>query len=573
MAHCPLAGPSPSRILIPTRTGGEILVANLLAQGATHAFAVPGESYLPVLDALYDARDRMQLVVCRQEGGAAYMAEAFGKLTGRPGIAFVTRGPGATNASIGVHAAMQDSSPMILFVGQVGGDFVDREAFQEIDYRRMFGDVAKWAAQIDRADRIPEYVAHAYRIAMSGRPGPVVLALPEDMLSTPAACADAPRIEAVAAAPDAALVAAAADRLAGAKRPLVLVGGSRWDAEACRTLREFAEAWEVPVACGFRNQDLFDNRHALYAGDVGIGINPRLAARVRDADVLLVIGERLGEMTTSGYTLLVPPMTAQTLIHVHPGAEELGRVYQPELAIAATPGAFLAALSALPRPETRCAEGQTGDAHADYLAWQAPRPVPGDVDLWQIVRWIDERLPDTAIVTNGAGNYATWMHRLYRYRGFRTQLAPYVGSMGYGVPAAVAAKTVHPDRVVLSWNGDGCFLMNGQELATAVQYGLAIVFVVVDNGMYGTIRMHQERTYPARDYGTALVNPDFAALARAFGAHGETVARTAEFAPAFERALAAGRPAVLHLKLDPQALTMNATLDALREQGLAARRA
>ncbi len=573
MGDRPPAGLRPPSIVIPTRTGGEILVANLLAQGATHAFAVPGESYLAVLDALFDARDRLQLVVCRQEGGAAYMAEAFGKLTGRPGIAFVTRGPGATNASIGVHAAMQDSSPMILFIGQVGGDFVDREAFQEIDYRRMFGSVAKWAAQIDRAERIPEYVAHAYRTAMSGRPGPVVLALPEDMLSTQAACVDAPRVDAVVAAPDAGLVAAAADRLANAKRPLLLVGGSRWDTDACRMLQAVAETYAVPVACGFRNQDLFDNRHALYAGDVGIGINPRLAARVREADVLLAIGERLGEMTTSGYTLLVPPVPAQTLIHVHPGADELGRVYQPAIAIAATPGAFLAALAALPRSGTgACRRAAPPTRTPSTSRGKRRDPFPGMSTCGRSCAGSTQRLPDTAIVTNGAGNYATWMHRLYRYRGFRTQLAPYLGSMGYGVPAAVAAKAVHPDRVVLSWNGDGCFLMNGQELATAVQYGLAIVFVVVDNGMYGTIRMHQERTYPARDYGTALVNPDFAALARAFGAFGETVVRTADFAPAFERALAAGRPALLHLKLDPQALTMNATLDALREQGVAARK-
>jgi acetolactate synthase-1/2/3 large subunit len=557
----------------PSRSGGEILVANLVAQGATHAFAVPGESFLAVLDALYDARDRLSLIVCRQEGGAAYMAEAFGKLTGRPGIAMVTRGPGATNASIGVHAAAQDSTPMIVFVGQVGGDFADREAFQEIDYRRMFGGVAKWAAQIDRAERIPEYVAHAYRVAMSGRPGPVVLALPEDMLMAEATCTDVACVDPVLTAADPAQVAAAAQRLADAKRPLVLVGGSRWDAQACRALQGIAEAYSVPVACGFRNQDLFDNRHALYAGDVGIGINPRLAARVRDADVLLVVGERLGEITTSGYTLVVPPVPAQALIHVHPGAEELGRVYQPAIAIAATPGAFLASLAALPRPVPRVASAGVPDAHAEYLAWQAPRPVPGELDLWQIVRWLDARLPDDAILANGAGNYATWLHRLYRYRGFRTQLAPYLGSMGYGVPAAVAAKLVHPGRLVLSWNGDGCFLMNGQELATAVQYGLAVVFVVVDNGMYGTIRMHQERTYPAREHGTALVNPDFAALARAYGAHGETIARTAEFAPAFERAIASGRPALLHLKLDPQALTMNATLDELRAQEFAARKA
>ncbi len=552
-----------------SRTGGEILVANLVAQGATHAFAVPGESYLAVLDALYDVRDRLSLVVCRQEGGAAYMAEAYGKLTGRPGIALVTRGPGATNAAIGVHAAAQDSTPMVLLVGQVGSDFVDREAFQEIDYRRMFGAVAKWAAQIDRADRIPEYVAHAFRTAMSGRPGPVVLALPEDMLSARAEVADAPGVDAVGAAPAPALVAAAVEKLAAAKRPLVIVGGSRWDAAACRSLRDAAEALAVPVACGFRSQDLFDNRHPLYAGDVGIGINPKLAARIRDADVLLVIGERLGEMTTSGYTLLAPPVPAQTLIHVHPGADELGRVYQPALAIAATPGEFLAALRTPRLHASTSAPARAAAAHADYLEWQAPRPVPGELDLWRIVQWLDAHLPDDAIVANGAGNYSTWLHRLYRYRGFRTQLAPYVGSMGYGVPAAIAAKAVHPDRLVVSWNGDGCFLMNGQELATAVQYGLGVIFVVVDNAMYGTIRMHQERTYPGRVHGTGLVSPDFAAFARAFGAHGETVARTDEFAPAFERARAAGGPALLHLRLDPQALTMNASLDALRAEGAA----
>ncbi len=551
------------------RTGGEILVANLVAQGVTRAFAVPGESYLAVLDALYDARDRIELVVCRQEGGAAYMAEAHGKLTGRPGVVLVTRGPGATNAAIGVHAAAQDSTPMVLLVGQVGSDFVDREAFQEIDYRRMFGSVAKWAAQVDRADRIPEYVAHAWRTAMSGRPGPVVLALPEDVLSARSEAVDVARVDAVAAAPDSELVAEAARRIGVAKRPLVIVGGSRWDAAACRALLEVAEALELPVACGFRNQDLFDNRHRLYAGDVGIGINPKLAARIRDADVLLVIGERLGEMTTSGYSLLEAPVPAQALIHVHPGADELGRVYQPALAIAATPGAFLTALAVHMPAATDEAAAHAAAAHAEYVAWQAPRAVPGALDLWQIVQWLDARLPDDAIVANGAGNYSTWLHRLYRYRGFRTQLAPYVGSMGYGVPAAIAAKALHRDRMVLSWNGDGCFLMNGQELATAVQYGLAIVFVVVDNAMYGTIRMHQERTYPGRVHGTALANPDFAAFARAFGAHAETVARTEEFAPAFERAVEAGRPALLHLTLDPQALTMNASLDALRAQGMA----
>ena len=554
------------------RTGGEILVANLVAQGATHAFCVPGESYLAVLDALYDVRDRLQLFVCRQEGGVAFMAEASGKLTGRPGIAFVTRGPGASNAAIGIHTAAQDSTPMIVFVGHVGGDFADREAFQEIDYRRMYGSIAKWVAHIERPERIPEYVARAYRVAMSGRPGPVVLALPEDMLTIRATCADAARVEPVAAAPESVQVAAALRLVANAARPLVLVGGSRWDHDACAALVRFAEAHALPVACAFRSQDLFDNRHPHYAGDVGVGVNPKLAARIRDADVLLVIGERLGEMTTSGYALLQAPTPKQTLIHVHPGAEELGRVYQPALAIAATPGSFLAAMNALPAPDPDLARVGLADARADLAAWRAPRPAPGSLDLWQVMAWLDRRLPDDAIVTNGAGNYAVWLHRLYRYRGYRTQLAPYSGAMGYGVPAAVAAKAIHPQRLVVSWNGDGCFLMNGQELATAVQYRLAVLFIVVDNGMYGTIRMHQERNYPARVHGTALDNPDFAALARAYGAHGETVTRTEEFAPAFERALATGRPALLHLKLDPQALTMNASLDQLREQGLAATR-
>ena len=549
------------------RTGGEILVANLIAQGATLAFCVPGESYLPVLDALHDVRDRLRLIVCRQEGGVAYMAEAHGKLTGRPGIAFVTRGPGASNAAIGIHTAAQDSTPVIVFVGQVGSDFADREAFQEIDYRRMYGSVAKWVAQIDRAERIPEYVARAYRAAMSGRPGPVVLALPEDMLAARAHCADVARVEPVGAAPDALEIVAARALLASSKRPLVLAGGSRWDVDACAALQRFAEGNDLPVACAFRNQDLFDNRHPNYAGDVGVGVSPRLATRIRDADVLLVIGERLGEMTTSGYTLLASPTPSQALVHVHPDAGELGRVYQPAIAIAATPGAFLAAMNRESPLDATSWRGALASAREDSLAWRTPRPIPGALDMWQVVSWLDANLPDDAILTNGAGNYTVWLHRLYRYRGFRTQLAPYSGAMGYGVPAAVAAKAAHPGRTVVSWNGDGCFLMNGQELATAVQYDLAVIFIVVDNGMYGTIRMHQERNYPARVSGTDLRNPDFAALARAYGAHGETVLRTGDFAPAFQRATASGKPALLHLKLDPQAITPNITLDALRAQG------
>jgi acetolactate synthase I/II/III large subunit len=548
------------------RTGGQILVANLLAQGADLAFCVPGESYLPVLDALYDARDRLRLIVCRQEGGAAYMAEAYGKLTGRPGIALVTRGPGASNAAVGIHTAAQDSSPMIVFVGQVGSDFADREAFQEIDYRRMYGSSVKWVAQIDRADRIPEYVARAFRVAQSGRPGPVVLALPEDMLVSSAAVDDAARVEPTTLHPAPEAIAALRAKLETARRPLVLAGGSGWNERACADLARFVAANALPVACAFRNQDLVDNRDEHYAGEVSIGPNPKLAARVRDADLLLVIGERLGEMVTSGYTLLSVPNPAQTLVHLHPGADELGKVYQPSLAIAASLPAACAALADMPPIAAPGWAGSAAEAHAEYLAWQSPRPMPGELDLWQVVGFLRDRLPEDAILVNGAGNYATWLHRLYRYPRYRTQLAPYSGSMGYGVPAAIAAKAVCPERIVVSWNGDGCFLMNGQELATAVQYGLNVIFVVVDNGMYGTIRMHQEKHYPGRVYGTDLVNPDFAALARAYGARGESVNRTVEFAPAFERALAHDGPSLLHLRIDPQAITMNATIDQLRAQ-------
>lgn len=552
------------------RSGGEILVASLLAQHATHAFGVPGESYLAVLDALHDVADRLRFIVCRHEGGAAYMAEAFGKLTGRPGLAFVTRGPGASNATIGIHTAKQDSSPLIVFVGQAATDTLDRESFQEIDYRRMYAPVAKWAAQIDRVERIPEYIAHAYRLAMSGRPGPVVLALPEDVLTARADVADVPYVDAVAAAPSPADLATVQMLLRDAQRPFVFVGGSRWDDAGRLALARFAATTGIPVGTSFRHQDLLDNRDPQYAGDVGIGIDPKLAARVRDADVLLVIGERLGETTTSGYTLLDVPVPKQVLVHVHPDASELGRVYQPRVAIAATPAAFLDAL------DTASFAGRfralSTRAHADYEAWRAPRPVPGAVDLWRVVEWLDERLPRDAVLTNGAGNHAAWVHRVFHYGGARRQLAPYSGSMGYGVPSAITAKLLYPERVVVSWNGDGCYLMNGQELATAIQYDIRVVFVVVDNGMYGTIRMHQEREYPGRVSGTSLVNPDFAALARAYGAHGETVEMTEQFAPAFERALASGRTSLLHVKTDPQALTMNASLDALREQGLAKQR-
>jgi acetolactate synthase-1/2/3 large subunit len=554
------------------RTGGELVVASLLAQGATHAFGVPGESYLAVLDALYDVRERLRFVICRHEGGAAYMAEAYGKLTGRPGVALVTRGPGASNAAIGIHVAQQDSTPMIVLVGQVGTEMADREAFQEVDYRRMYGSIAKWVAQIDRVERVPEYVAQAYRQACAGRPGPVVLALPEDMLTARADVADPPRVEAVPTSPTSADMARVHDLLAVARRPLCIVGGRRWDDDAVAALQRFAAATGMPVACAFRHQDLFDNRHAQYAGDVGIGINPKLAARVRDADLLVVIGERLGEMTTSAYTLLDVPVPAQRLVHVHPGVEELGRVYQPTVAIAATPREFVDALDTarLARPGWH---EQSAVAHADYEAWRSIRQAPGEVDPGALVRALDETLPDDAIVCNGAGNYTVWLHRAFRYRRYATQLAPYAGAMGYAVPAAVAAKLVHPDRTVISWNGDGCFQMNGQEIATAVQYRLPIVFVVLDNGMYGTIRMHQERHYPGRVSGTELVNPDFAALARACGAEAETIRRTDAFAPALARAMASARPTLLHVLVDPEALTPNASLSALRAQGEANRAA
>jgi acetolactate synthase-1/2/3 large subunit len=555
---------------MPVRSGGELVVASLLAQGVTHAFGVPGESYLAVLDALHDAAGRLRFIVCRHEGGAAYMGEAFGKLTGRPGVVFVTRGPGASNAAVGIHTAAQDSTPLVVFVGQVGTDALDREAFQEVDYRRMYGSIVKWAAQVDRVERIPEYVAQAFRRAMAGRPGPVVLALPEDVLTARADVADPPRVEAIPTAPAPIDVQRAQELLAGARSPLCIVGGRRWDATAVDALRRLAETTGLAVACAFRHQDLFDNRHPQYAGDVGIAINPKLAARVRDADVLLVIGERLGEMTTSGYTLLEIPQPRQQLIHVHPGPEELGRVYQPAVAIAATPGEFIAALDASRVANTHW-RAQAHAAHADYDAWRVPRAAPGAVDPGALVRLLDETLPEDAIVTNGAGNYTVWLHRGFRYKARGTQLAPYSGSMGYGVPAAVAAKVLHPDRVVVSWNGDGCFQMNMQEIGTAAQYGLGVIFVVIDNGMYGTIRMHQERTYPGRVSGTDLVNPDFAALARAYGAHAETVRRTEDFAPAFTRARAGNGPSLLHVLLDPQALTPNASLDALRAQGLAAR--
>ena len=558
---------------LKARHGGRILADALAGHGVRAAFGVPGESFLPVLDSLHDLKERLKFVICRQEGGASYMAEAWAKLTGEPGVLFVTRGPGATNGSVGVHTAFQDSSPMLVLVGQVGNEFVEREAFQEIDYRRMYGPLTKWVAQIDRAERIPEYVSHAFHVATSGRPGPVLLALPEDMLFSEAVVADAPRYRAPKAAPAPADLQELERLLGAAKNPLVLVGGGGWTSRAIDALRGWAEKTGIPVGASFRCQDYFDNRHPNYAGDVGIGLNPKLAQRVKEADLLLVIGARLGEMTTSGYTLLEVPVPRQKLVHVHAGAEELGRVYQATLPIVSSYEEFVLALSALNLKSNW--QENTREIHEAYLEWNRPVSMPGALHYGEVIAWLSAHLPEDAIVTNGAGNFASWLHRHFRYKGWqggaRTQLAPTSGSMGYSVPAAVAAKILHPKRTVVAVAGDGEFLMNGQELATAVQHGASIVVLVVNNGMYGTIRMHQEREFPARVSGTELKNPDFAAYARAFGGHGETVERTADFAPAFQRAVASGKPAVVELRIDPEAITPTATLSGLRAAALGKR--
>ena len=552
---------------LKTRHGGRILADALVAQGVKLAFGVPGESYLPVLDGLHDLQERLRFVICRQEGGASYMAEAYGKLTGEPGVLFVTRGPGATNGAIGVHTGFQDSTPMVVFIGQVGNEFAEREAFQEMDYRRMYGQMAKWVAQIDRVERIPEYVSHAFHAAMAGRPGPVVLALPEDTLFAEAAVADVPHYHTVRPSPSPADMQKLNELLSKAKSPFVLLGGGGWNWESCRALQSWIESAGLPAGTSFRCQDLFDNRSPNYAGDVGIGINPKLAQRVKDADVLLVIGARLGEMTTSAYSLVEVPVPRQTLIHVHAGAEELGRVYRPALPINSGYPQFVKALEKI-QIKNEAWKAQTAAARKEYMEWTEPRPMPGKLQYGEIVRSLSDQLPEDTIVAGGAGNFAGWLHRHWRYKGFRTQLGPTNGSMGYGYPAAVAAKLAAPSRNVIAFCGDGDFLMNGQEIATAVQYGASFVALVVNNGLYGTIRMHQEREYPGRVFATDLKNPDFAAYARAFGGHGETVERTEEFAPAFERAAASGKPALIEVKIDPDAITPATTLSAIREKAL-----
>jgi acetolactate synthase I/II/III large subunit len=482
---------------------------------------------------------------------------------------WVPGGPGATPGAIGVHTVSQDSPPLVVFIVQVPNECAERAAFQEIDYRRMYGQMAKWVAQIDRVERIPEYVSRAFHTAVAGRPGPVVLALPEDTLFSEAAVADTPKHHTVRPAPSPSQIEELRNLLHKAKAPFIVLGGGGWSREACQCLQKWVEANGLPAGTSFRCQDLFDNRSPNYAGDVGIGINPKLAQRVKEADVLLVIGARLGEMTTGAYTLVQAPVPQQTLIHVHGGAEELGRVYRPALAINSGMAQFVEALEKLKFEGPW--KGRTIEARKEFLEWTEPRPMPGAVQYGEIIRWLSDRLPEDAIIAGGAGNFAGWLHRHFRYKGFRTQLGSTNGSMGYGYPAAVAAKLAEPKRTVFALCGDGDYLMTGQEIATAAQYGAAFVAVVVNNGLYGTIRMHQEREYPGRVYGTELRNPDFAAYARAFGGHGETVERTADFAPAYERAEASGKPAIIELKIDPDAITPASTLSAIREKALKSR--
>ncbi|MBY0298298.1 MAG: thiamine pyrophosphate-binding protein [Methylobacterium sp.] len=548
------------------RSGGRILVDQLAVHGVGDIFCVPGESYLAVLDALHDSAIR--LTVCRQEGAAAMMAEAAGKLTGRPGICFVTRGPGAMNAAPGLHVARQDSTPLILFVGQIERGAREREAFQELDYRAVFGTVAKWVTEVDDPARLPELVSRAFHVATAGRPGPVVVALPEDMLTETAAVPDAEPFVPVETHPALNQMVALQKLLAEAKQPLAILGGSRWSPGAVRRFARFADLLSLPVSCSFRRQGLFPADHPCYAGDLGLGVNPTLLARIREADLLLLVGGRLSEIPSQGYTLLDIPGPAQRLVHVHPDPEELGRVYRPHLAINASPAAFAAAIETVQPPAHLPWASGTAAAHADYLAWSDPSRIrtPGDLQMGGVMAHLREALPADAILCNGAGNFATWVHRFWPFRAFDGQLAPTSGSMGYGVPAAVAAKRLMPERTVVAVAGDGDFLMSGQDFATAVQYDLPLVVIVVDNGMYGTIRMHQEREYPGRVSGTALRNPDFAAYATIFGGYGERVTRTEEFPAALARALASGRPAILHCPIDPEAITPTTTLTALRER-------
>jgi acetolactate synthase I/II/III large subunit len=559
------------KVEVKARTAAEALVDQLILEGVRHVFCVPGESYLAVLDALRDCE--IALTVCRQEGSAAMMAEAVGKATGRPGVCFVTRGPGATNAAAGIHIARQDSTPMIMFVGQVDRGLRDREAWQEIDCRAVFGSMTKWAAEIGDASRITEYVSRAFHTAMNGRPGPVVLALPHDMLGQPSNGHAAAATVAAEPAPGARELAGLQALLDNAVAPMLLLGGSRWDEAACAAIRNFAERFALPVATAYRRLPLFDPLHPNYAGDLGLGANPKLVARAKAADLVLAVGARLDEVTTQGYGLFEAPRPKTRLVHVYPGAEELGQVYAPQLSIHASPAGFAGALGALRAPTTPVWCGAAAAAHADYLAWsETATPQPGDVNLGTIMLWLRDALPAEAIICNGAGNYAAWLHRFFRFRRLGSHIAPTSASMGYGMPAAVAMQRLYPERRIVSINGDGDFLMNGQEFATAVQYNLPIVVIVLDNASYGTIRMHQELEFPGRVMGTDLINPDFAAYARAFGGFGARVARTADFPAAFEAAAASGQPAIVHLIYDADGITPTQTLSGIRATALKKRR-
>jgi acetolactate synthase-1/2/3 large subunit len=562
------------------KIAGHLLVECLIAQGVTHAFGVPGESYLAALDGFHAHADRIRFIVNRQEGGAAFMAEAQGKLTGRPGICFVTRGPGATNASIGVHTAFQDSTPMILFVGDVASDARDREAFQEVDFASFFGPntkgMAKRVERIDDARRIPEYVARAFATAMNGRPGPVVLVLPEDMLTQLVQGAPLPRVEAVQSWPDPSAMQELRTLLLRAQRPLVIAGGPGWTPQAAADLQAFAERWQLPVANAFRFQDCFDNHHPLYAGDMGLGINPALAQRIKDSDVIVAVGPRLGEATNTGYVLIEAPVPRQKLVHIHVSAEELGRVYQPSLGICASMSGAADALAQLEAPATAPWRLWTKACNADYLANIDPAnggiSLPGSIDMPALIHSLQKHLPKDAVLTNGAGNFASWLHRFYRYTGWasgaKTQLAPTNGAMGYGVPAGIAASIL-TGRTVFTIAGDGDFLMNGQELATAVQHGGKSIVLLVNNGTFGTIRMHQEREYPAHVSGSDLRNPDFCALAKAYGYAAERITHTAEFEPALLRALAAEGGTVIEVMLSEEVITTRSTLSAIRHRSRA----
>ena len=549
-----------------------------MAQGVSHVFGVPGESYLAALDGFHEHAQEIRFVICRQEGGAAFMAEAHGKLTGRPGVCFVTRGPGATNASIGVHTAFQDSTPMVLLVGDVGSDFRDREAFQEVDYGSFFGPstkgFAKRVERVDEAARLPEYVARAFATAMNGRPGPVVLVLPEDMLREPVDAQPLARVEPVEAWSAPGALRQLRELLLASKRPLVIAGGGGWTVQAAQALQRFAENWQLPVGNAFRYQDTFDNHHPLYAGDVGIGISPKLAARVRESDLVIAIGPRLGEMTTSGYSLLEAPRSKQKLVHFHASAEELNRVYQADLALNATMNAAARSLEVLTAPTSVPWSEWTQAVHADYEANLEPQPLPGPIDMPAIVALLQQHLPADAVLTNGAGNFASWIHRFFRHhglaKGHKTQLAPTSGAMGYGVPAGIAAN-IATGRVAFTIAGDGDFLMNGQELATAVQHGGKSIIVLLNNGMYGTIRMHQEREHPGRVSGTRLANPDFCALARAYGYAAEQVLETSQFEAALLRALAAPTGTLIEIPLDPEVITTRGTLSAITRAAQARR--